>query len=109
MRAERVQISRLHAFPLPGWRPWRGEVAMSQVNEIPPLEKFREYLILLARLQLGQPSQKYLEVSDLVQATLLRAHGNLPQFRGRTEAEMAGWLRTMLAFVIKDAHRAGHR
>lgn len=73
------------------------------------LEKFRPYLMLLARVNWGQGLQSKADASDLVQQTLLEAHRKRPQFRGQTEAEMAAWLRQMLAHAIADAHRGYRR
>jgi hypothetical protein len=61
------------------------------------VEKFRTYLLLLARMQIGGKLRAKLDPSDVVQQTLLDAHRQQEQFRGRTPAEMAGWLRRMLA------------
>src|SRR5262245_49296734 len=73
------------------------------------LERFREYLVLVARLHLaGQPQGRF-PPSDVVQQTLLEAHRKRAQFRGRTEPEMAAWLRQMLACGIADALRAQGR
>ena len=72
----------------------------------PQVERFREYLLLLARLHVGQGLQGKLDASDVVQQTLLDAHRQQPQFRGQTSGELAGWLRKMLACNVADAVRA---
>jgi RNA polymerase sigma-70 factor (ECF subfamily) len=75
----------------------------------PAVEQFRSYLLLLARLHLGRQAGNRLEASDLVQQTLLDAHRQRGQFRGREPAEMAAWLRRMLACNLADAWRALNR
>jgi RNA polymerase sigma-70 factor, ECF subfamily len=70
-----------------------------------PLESFQNYLMLLARLRIGPELQGKLEPSDLVQETLLKAHRNRDQFRGRSDAECLVWLRTILARALTDAIR----
>lgn len=72
----------------------------------PAVEAFREYLLLLARLQLGGRAQGKLDASDVVQQTLLDAHRQRQQFRGHSAAEMAAWLRRILACNLADAFRA---
>jgi RNA polymerase sigma-70 factor, ECF subfamily len=64
------------------------------------LERFRDYLRLMARLQLDARLQAKLDASDIVQQTLLQAHEHLEQFLGNSEAELAGWLRTILANTL---------
>jgi RNA polymerase sigma-70 factor (ECF subfamily) len=70
-----------------------------------PLEQFREYLNLLARVQFRADLRGQLDSSDLVQQTLLKAHANRDQFRGTTDAERAAWLRAILANHVRDAYR----
>jgi RNA polymerase sigma-70 factor (ECF subfamily) len=69
------------------------------------LDRFRDYLRLLARLQLPARLQGKLDPSDVVQQTLLRAYQGLGEFRGQSTAEMAGWLRSILAHVLANAVR----
>jgi RNA polymerase sigma-70 factor (ECF subfamily) len=77
------------------------------LDDEPPrsLESYRDYLRMLARLQLDPRLQREVDPSDIVQQTLLKAHEKQSQFRGRTGAEQAAWLRTILASQIADAFR----
>jgi RNA polymerase sigma-70 factor (ECF subfamily) len=68
-------------------------------------EQFRSYLRLLAGLQVGARLRAKLDPSDLVQQALLKAHQGRAGFRGGTSAEMAAWLRQILARTLADALR----
>lgn len=86
-----------------------GVMAPGPVEQEQAPERFRDYLVMLARMQLGRDVRARLDASDLVQQTLLDAHRDRDQFRGQGEADMAAWLRRLLACNILDAHRAVSR
>ena len=75
------------------------------IGGVRPLDHFREYLRVLARLQLDPRLQGKLDPSDVVQDTLARAHERRDQFRGRSDAELAAWLRQILASQLAEALR----
>lgn len=60
------------------------------------LQQYRNYLLVLATTQIENRLQPRVSPSDVVQETMLKAHQHFDQFRGRSEAELLGWLRQIL-------------
>jgi RNA polymerase sigma-70 factor, ECF subfamily len=77
----------------------------SNVDAADFLDRFRAYLHLLARVQIGEELRGELDPSDIVQQTLLRAVKGIDQFRGQTDAERSAWLRQILANTLANAVR----
>ncbi|HEV3122488.1 MAG TPA: sigma-70 family RNA polymerase sigma factor, partial [Isosphaeraceae bacterium] len=67
------------------------------------LAQFREYLSLLARLEVSRRLRSVIDMSGVVQQTLLDAHRAAP--RTRTEAETAAWLRAIFRHNLADEVR----
>jgi RNA polymerase sigma-70 factor, ECF subfamily len=61
------------------------------------LERYRAYLTVLARVQIGRRLQGKADCSDVVQEAFLEAARHFAGFRGGSEPELAGWLRQILA------------
>lgn len=71
----------------------------------PLLESYRNYLRLLARVEIGRRLQGKLDASDLVQDAFLEAHRNFNLFKGTNEPQFACWLRQILAAKISNLVR----
>jgi RNA polymerase sigma-70 factor (ECF subfamily) len=69
------------------------------------LAQYRDYLALLARLQVRQRLQGKVDAQDLVQETFLKAHRHFDQFRGASEREWTAWLRQILATTAANMVR----
>lgn len=60
------------------------------------LQLYRNYLKILASTQLDDKLRARVSPSDVVQETLLEAHRDFGDFRGKTEPELLAWLRQIL-------------
>jgi RNA polymerase sigma-70 factor (ECF subfamily) len=89
----------------------RGATLMAQPANAsgPQVERFREYLCVLARAHVHPRHPSRIEASDLVQQTLLEACQEQNQFRGQSDAELAAWLKQMLVHNLADALRGCDR
>ena len=69
------------------------------------LERYRDYLALLARLQLNAGLQGKVDLSGVVQQTLLEAYQSLAASPDHPEALTSAWLRQILANNLRDETR----
>lgn len=69
------------------------------------LEPYRNYLRLLARLEVGRHLRAKVGASDMVQETFLQAHRAFGDFRGESERQLLQWLRSILASRLSKAIR----
>jgi RNA polymerase sigma-70 factor (ECF subfamily) len=69
------------------------------------LERYRNYLSLLARFHLRRRLQSKLDASDLVQEAFLGASRDFRQFRGDSDRAFTAWLRQILANVLANMVR----
>src|SRR5438132_14312933 len=73
-------------------------------------DRYRHYLQILARTQLGRHLRAKCDPSDLVQLTLLEAHRDFGEFQGQGEPELLAWLRRILAHnLFNEARRFAAR
>ncbi len=68
-------------------------------------DRYRHYLQVLARAQLGRHLRTKCDPSDIVQQTLLEAHRDFGEFQGCREAELLAWLRRILAHNLFNEAR----
>lgn len=68
-------------------------------------EPYREYLTLLARLELGAKYQAKIDVSGIVNGALAEARSQLAMGKGPGNADPKSWLRTILMHSLTDEIR----
>jgi RNA polymerase sigma-70 factor, ECF subfamily len=69
------------------------------------LERYRDYLNLVARRAIGPDLAARLGASDVVQETFLAAQQHIGTFRGRTEPEWRAWLKAILLNHLANQRR----
>ncbi|MGI9519097.1 MAG: sigma-70 family RNA polymerase sigma factor [Pirellulaceae bacterium] len=69
------------------------------------LEKYRNYLLLIANEEFDQYLQAKLGPSDVVQQSILQAQQNFEQFRGESEPELQAWLKRIMLNDLQKTRR----
>src|SRR5277367_2839576 len=66
---------------------------------------YRNYLRMIVRTGLGPKLRERVELSDVVQETLVEVIRQFPQFTGQNEAALVGWLRRLVGQKLADLGR----
>ena len=69
------------------------------------LEKYRNYLLFLAKMQLDSRLLGKLDAADIVQETFMEAARSFSQFRGEEDGQFTAWLRQILVSKLAAAAR----
>lgn len=69
------------------------------------LDTYRNYLNLLAGVEIHRRLQGKVDPSDVVQETFLEAHRDFRRFRGASEGELVAWLRQILVRNLANTAR----
>jgi RNA polymerase sigma-70 factor (ECF subfamily) len=66
---------------------------------------YRNYLRMVIRARLGPRLRAHVDLSDVVQETLVEVVRQFPRFPGQTEVALAGWLRYLVGQKLADLGR----
>jgi RNA polymerase sigma-70 factor (ECF subfamily) len=69
------------------------------------LERYRNYMGLLIRLQIGRRLRRKLDVEDLLQEIGLEIHRKVVMFRGSSEREFLIWVRRVIGSILANQVR----
>ncbi len=69
------------------------------------LERYRNYVGLLVRLQVGRRLRTKVDIEDLRQEIWLEIHRKIPFFRGDSEREFLAWARRLIATILANQVR----
>jgi RNA polymerase sigma-70 factor (ECF subfamily) len=72
------------------------------------LDRYRSYLLLLARVHLEHQKRQKIEASDVVQQTLFEAYQQRAKLPANEE-QLCAWLRTALANNLRDQRKFNRR
>ena len=78
---------------------------LTELSSADALERYRRYLLVLARVAIDPRLGGKIDASDIVQQTLIEAHQCRHQFTLRQEGDLAAWLRRILSNNLADALR----
>ena len=69
------------------------------------LERYRNYMALLVRIQIGRRLSRKVDAEDLLQEIGLEVHRKIATFRGGTEREFLTWVRRMIGSILANQLR----
>jgi RNA polymerase sigma-70 factor (ECF subfamily) len=69
------------------------------------LERYRNYVGLLVRLQVGRRLKSKVDVEDLLQEIWLEIHRKITLFRGGSEREFLTWVRRLIGSILANQVR----
>ncbi len=69
------------------------------------LERYRNYMGLLVRLQVGRRLRSKVDADDLLQEIWLEIHRKITLFRGGSEREFLTWVRRMIGSILANQVR----
>src|SRR5262245_9395472 len=69
------------------------------------LERYRNYVGLLIRLQVSRRLRRKVDIDDLIQEIWLEIHRKIALFRGGSEREFLTWARRLIGSILANQVR----